>query len=71
MGAPISLPKERCETCRYYRLSPEEYGADGMGICCAHPPQPIKFDDEGIGEVTWQWPAVLVEDWCGEYRAKE
>jgi hypothetical protein len=58
------LGKERCETCRYFRL-----GRDGWNECHRNEPQITvkkQCDDEAIIPVAI-WPSVATTDWCGQY----
>lgn len=59
----------RCETCAYW----EQYkGVCGdEGTCHRHAPRPIQDSLSNETENDWRnFPVTLVEDWCGEWRAR-
>lgn len=55
---------ERCETCRYSRVS-----RSGQWLMChREPPRHVTTGNYG-GHA--QWPVVPPESWCGEWRERE
>ena len=52
--------QDKCGTCRFLK----EYSSR-TGLCHRYPPTPQGSNDNG------HWPRVNLDDWCGEYKAKE
>jgi len=72
---------EECWTCRFFRLDDEESFDDARrehedgrcinGHCHRHSPVAVAPDDD-VRVVNYAyWPAVLSDDWCGEYEVGE
>jgi hypothetical protein len=52
-----------CIDCEYVEPVP---AAPGLLRCRRYAPRPVPVSDPSLGEMS-VWPAVLPEDWCGEY----
>ena len=65
--------EENCENCKYWKY----FGDDDQGYCRRFPPvfifEPDNMDkdDETFREFyAWGQPVVVMNDWCGEWKAK-
>jgi hypothetical protein len=57
-----------CETCRYFDVDDDDV-PKGQGTCRRYAPRPVIYPATRDGELPLpSWPAVLVSDWCGEYK---
>lgn len=73
MADPYGFPpleEQRCENCRYSRPMA---GVNITALRCArHAPQISEAVTVAAFTARWGcWPAVLPENWCGEWCAKE
>lgn len=59
--------ERNCTNCRHFRATIEGAIAQDFGECRAHPPAVLTIEDE----LTSAFPAVTVEDDCGEWRAAQ
>ena len=59
----IPLPRQTCNSCRYYRPELELAPIADEGRCHRHPPQ--------IGPRGGEWPEVDASDWCGEWQPQQ
>ena len=65
MPNPTDKPlvrKKTCASCVHW----EQEDSDG-GSCRCYPPTVIVLD----GDLDAKWPSTQVNDWCGEWGAKE
>lgn len=72
MADPYGFPpleEQRCENCRYSRPMA---GVITALRCARHAPQISEAVTVEAFTARWGcWPAVLPENWCGEWCAKE
>ena len=61
---------ERCECCMFFDVS-----SLGGGFCRRNPPSLVVFEqdklrDDESGEIGYwgEWPMVIEDHWCGEFR---
>lgn len=69
----MSERTERCETCRFLGPPTEP---TVPGHCRRHAPHPVVLRREDVPDLDpdtlWPWwPAVLEDDWCGEWQPAE
>lgn len=72
-GDPV-LEGRTCGDCRWsdpnvLDENPHEPSLDRLVLLCRRfPPQPLGFDEDGVGAQLW--PQVMDVDWCGEWAPK-
>ena len=62
----------KCADCKFFKGSRNIEGS--YGDCRRRPPQMVVTRprlEGNLPRVTWAWPRVLTEDWCGEYVNRE
>lgn len=56
--------QEACKSCRFLLL---DSARDQFGFCRRYPPKLLPTEEE----LSFTFPVVEVDEWCGEYRGPE
>jgi len=75
----VNSIKPACKDCKYCRLritinGPSEEEDRPEWICMRHAPRPGSLQNMDSGScISYEvlWPAVLEDDWCGEFEPRE
>jgi hypothetical protein len=75
------MAEQRCGTCRWHdvaHLGDVEVAADAQGECRRFPPHvdvaarwSRMQQGQDVDDLPGIWPETSVQDWCGEWQAKE
>jgi len=61
------MTRQICETCRFF-VPAEAHRNIGGGNCHRYPP--AVFWDHDVQEPWWEFPAMIRDEWCGEWRPR-